>query len=128
MGTVPAADTVLGMRTLSGDVATYMRGELSRRKIKPAQFADQIGLSTSSVARWLNEEVAFKLDVLEAFAVGLGMTPAELIDAAEREAAMRAAENLPGATEAEKEDLRRAIDRARPRQNFKMDRASNTGT
>ncbi len=116
------------MRTLSGDVATYVRGELSRRKIKPAQFAEQIGESTSSVERWLNEKVAFKLNALEAFATGLGMTPAELVDAAEREAALRRVEDLPGATPAEKEDLRRAVNRARPKRTRKSQDESDTGT
>lgn len=58
----------------------------------------------------------------------IGMTTGQLVTIAEERAPEFVAEGLPGATPAEKKDLRRAIDRARPRRKHKGEGESHTGT
>lgn len=68
------------------------------------------------------------LVVVQRIATVLGLTTGELVTLAEESAPEFVAEDLAGATPAEKKDLRRAIARARPSRARKASGRSDTGT
>jgi transcriptional regulator with XRE-family HTH domain len=111
-------------RSLSKDIAKVVRGLLAERRITVQEFAAKMGEPNSSVARWINGGGTFKTDKLDDMADALGMETADLVMLA---ISKRQAGGLSAATEAEREDLRNAIDRVRPTDEGKSRRRRDVG-
>lgn len=66
--------------TLSDQVASNLRAELSRRRISQETFAEMAGISRSSLNQRLNGRTVLDLAELEQFADLLGIEPAKLLN------------------------------------------------
>jgi hypothetical protein len=112
-------------------MAAEIRSRLGYMNRSQAWLQDKAEVPSATWRKYFTEgaiERDVPLAAVERIARVLDMTTGELVTLAEQEAPRFFAEDLAGATPAEKEDLRRAIDRARPRRNLKSQKETETGT
>ena len=70
------------MQSLSEIVASTVRAELARRKLRPVDLAPVLGVDVRAVQRRIAGEIAFELDELPDVARFLGIALGDLVPAA----------------------------------------------
>jgi transcriptional regulator with XRE-family HTH domain len=81
--------------TLPENMATIVRMELARRKMRQTELGALTGLARTTLSKRLLGEVPFTLAEIAVVAKALGMTPGELVDMAAGPAAQVAQPGTP---------------------------------
>ena len=91
--------------SLTRHIAGVLRAKAARDQISQTTIAEAIGISQAQVSKYLRGTKAPNVDELEAIAAALGLSYLDVVVEAQAQL---------GASKAEREDLRSAIERVRP--------------
>lgn len=111
-------------------MAAEIRSRLGYMNRSQAWLQKQAEVPSATWRKYFTEgaiEREVPLPTVARIASVLGMTTGQLVSIAEENAPAFAVEMISGATEAEKEDLRRAMERTRPTPRKKANPDANTG-